>query len=178
MTAASAARVRYVVGDAKLCAEALDEVAVLDIAVCVVAVPLELVVGVVDEAELLVVDVALAVEAVAMLVLELDGLDVLVEVDALVLLVVDVLEVLVVAAVTKVAASASGPCTKALVVADVGSAKVVFPLLETQPEKRKPALALAVIVTLEEALNQFEPEGLAAPASWGDTASPTAYWRA
>jgi len=87
---------------------------------------------------------------------------------------VDVLDV-VVADGTKAAVSASGPPTIAVVAAEVWFERVVFPVLESHPEKRKPWLAMADIVTVEEALNQVEPEGVVVPAPWGDTARPTEY---
>jgi len=87
---------------------------------------------------------------------------------------VDVLDV-VVAEGAKAAVSMSGPVTMAVVVAEVWFARPVFPVLESHPAKRKPWLALADIVTGEEALNHFVPEGVVDPAPCGDTAIPTRY---
>jgi len=166
--AATAARIKYVVGKAGTWDEML-EVVVLELAEVVVLSELE-------EAVLL-VDVVVTVELDELVALEVDGPE---EVEVVVLTVetLDEIEVLVTAEGMKVAVNVSGPRTVAAVVADPGAPRVVLPVLEAQPEKAKPALALADTVAVEEASNQSEPAGAVVPAPGGETVNVTGYWSA
>jgi hypothetical protein len=132
---------------------------------------------------------ATPVEAVVVLwVLVVAELPLVVEEDADVLLVevddvveevlVDALDEVVLVAWTNTAVSVSGPFTTAVVTSDVEFSMTELPVAETHPEKRKPSFAAADIPTDEEALNQFEVDGVVVPAPSGDTWKPNEYCRA